>query len=263
MWQNIFAAIIYIITSLAGNSWAQTAISSEIAPTDKLRVAMNAQTTVLLMRTPEGKVIGGVGLDLGKFIAEKLGISFELVPYANANAYTQSFGKGEWDIGLGPPTPLVAEKADFIVDVLLTDYMFVAGPGREFADAAQVDRPGVKIGVGTNSASDQFLSRTLKSARLVRTSGAGGGNIEALRSGQVDVWATNASNVQELADRLPGAKLVPGRFNSEPIMMILPKGVSSATHAGLVEIVNEAKRSGIVSKAIERLGVKGVRAAPE
>jgi polar amino acid transport system substrate-binding protein len=242
MWQIIFAAIIYIITSLAGNSWAQTAISSEIAPTDKLRVAMNAQTTVLLMRTPEGKVIGGVGLDLGKFIAEKLGISFELVPYANANAYTQSFGKGEWDIGLGPPTPLVAEKADFIVDVLLTDYMFVAGPGREFADAAQVDRPGVKIGVGTNSASDQFLSRTLKSARLVRTSGAGGGNIEALRSGQVDVWATNASNVQELADRLPGAKLVPGRFNSEPIMMILPKGVSSATHAGLV---------------------KGVRAAPE
>jgi hypothetical protein len=39
--------------------------------------------------------------------------------------------------------------------------------------------------------------------------------------------------------------------------------VSSATHAGLVEIVKEAKRSGIVSKAIERLGVKGVRAAPE
>jgi polar amino acid transport system substrate-binding protein len=262
MWQIIFAAIIYIITSLAGNSWAQTAISSEIAPTGKLHVAMNAGTPVLLMRTPEGKVVDGVGLEVGKFVAEKLGVSFELVPYANANAYIQSFGKGEWDIGFGSPTPLIAEKADFIVDVVLTDSMFVAGPGREFADVAQVDQPEVKIGVGTNTSADQFLSRTLQSAQLVRISG-GGGSIGALRSGQVHVWAANAGNAHEIADRLPGAKLVPGPFNSEPIMMILPKGVSSATHAGLVEIVKEAKRSGIVSKAIERLGVKGVRAAPE
>ena len=81
------------------------------------------------MRTPDGKIIGGVALEVGKFIAEKLGVPFELVPYADANAYTQSFGKGEWDIGIGAPTPLVAEKADFIVDVVLTDYMFLAAPG--------------------------------------------------------------------------------------------------------------------------------------
>ena len=88
---------------------------------------MNAETPVLVMRTPDGKIIGGVALEVGKFIAEKLGVPFELVPYANANAYTQSFGKGEWDIGIGPQTPLVAEKADFIVDVMLTDYHV---PGR-------------------------------------------------------------------------------------------------------------------------------------
>jgi polar amino acid transport system substrate-binding protein len=182
----LLLAIVWIATSMPGSAWAQPAISSEIAPTGKLRVAMNAQTPVLLRRTPDGKTMGGVGLELGKFIAEKLGVSFELAPYANSNTYTQSFGKGEWDVGFGTRTPLIADKADFILDVLLTDYMFVAAPGREFADAAQVDRPGVKIGVGTNSTSDQFLSRTLKSAQLVRIPG-GGRNIEALRSGQVDV----------------------------------------------------------------------------
>ena len=72
-----------------------------------------------------------------------------------------------------PPTPLVAEKADFGPDLLLVDFCIVAAPGREFADAAQVDRPGVKIGVGRNSGPDQFLSRTLKSAELVRPGGGG------------------------------------------------------------------------------------------
>ena len=82
-----------------------------------------AGTHGLVKRTPDGKIIGGVALDVGKFIAEKLGVSFELVPYANADAYTQSFGKGEWDIAIGPPTPLVAEKADFSPDLLLADFM--------------------------------------------------------------------------------------------------------------------------------------------
>jgi len=36
---------------------------------------------------------------------------------------------------------LVAEKADFILDLILNNYLFVAAPGREFANAAQGDRP--------------------------------------------------------------------------------------------------------------------------
>jgi polar amino acid transport system substrate-binding protein len=254
-------AILLIATSIPEGALGQTAISSEIGAAGKLRVAMNANTVVLLTRTPDGKITGGVGLEVGKFIAKKLGAVLELVAYPDSNTYTQSFGKGEWDIGFGARTPLVAEKADFILDVLLTDYLFVAAPGRQFADAAQVDRPGVKIGVGQNSTSDQFLSRTLKSAALVRLPG-GGKSIEALRSGQVDVWAASASNVEEVANRLPGTKVVPGAFTSDRSMVILPKGRSSAARAKLAEIVNDAKRTGVVRKALEQTGVKGVRAAP-
>jgi polar amino acid transport system substrate-binding protein len=250
-----------IAISIPGSSLGQSAVNSEIAPSGKLRVAMNANTVVLLKRTPDGKITGGVGVELGKFMAKKLGAVLELVPYPDSNTYTQSFGKGEWDIGFGTRTPLVEEKADFILDVLLTDYLFVAAPGREFADAAQVDRPGVKVGVGQKSTSDQFLSRTLKSAELVRLPG-GGKSIEALRSGQVDVWAASASNVEQVADRLPGAKIVPGTFMSDRTMVVLPKGRSSAAQARVVEIVNEAKKTGVVRKALEQTGVRGVRAAP-
>lgn len=252
--------MLLIATSIPQGAFGQTAISSEIAPQGKLRVAMNAGTVVLLTRTPDGKITGGVGLELGKFIAKKLGAVLELAPYRDSDTYTQSFGKGEWDIGFAVRTPLVAEKADFIVDILLNDYFFVAAPGRGFADAAQVDRPGVKIGVGLNSSSDQFLSKTLKSAELVRLTG--GRSIEALQSGQVDVWAASASNVEQVADRLPGTKIVPGTFMNDRTMVILPKGRSLASHAKVVEIVNEAKKTGVVRTALEQTGVKGVRAAP-
>jgi polar amino acid transport system substrate-binding protein len=253
---------ILLTTSLVPRgALGQSAIISEIAPTGKLRVAMNAGTPVLLMRTPDGKVTGGVGAEVGKFIAEKLRVPFELVPYPNSEAYVQSFGKGEWDIGIGAKTPLVAEKAEFIVALLLNDYLYAAAPGREFADASQVDRPGVKIGVGKDSGSDQFLSRTLKSAELVRRSGVEQ-SIEAMRNGQVDVWAASASNIEQLAGRLPGTKIVPGAFTSDQTLVILPKGRSSASQAKVVEIVNEAKKSGVVRKALEQTGAKGVRAAP-
>jgi hypothetical protein len=43
----------------------------------------------------------------------------------------------------------------------------------------------------------------------------------------------------------------------------LPKGKSVAAQGKLAEIVNEATRSGVVQRSIERAGFKGVRVAPE
>jgi hypothetical protein len=127
----LLLATLLMATSIPGSSSGQPAINSEIAPAGKLRVAMNAATPIQLMRTPDGKIIGGVGVELGKFMAKKLGVVLELAPYPDSNNYGQSFGKGEWDIGFGVKSPLVAEKADFLLDILLNDYFFVAAPGRE------------------------------------------------------------------------------------------------------------------------------------
>jgi polar amino acid transport system substrate-binding protein len=256
----LLSFILVVVFTLPGNLTAQSTIMSEIAPAGKLRVAMNAGTPVLLMRTADGKTTGGVGVEIGKFIAEKLGVSFELIPYPNSESFIQSFGKGEWDIGFATRTPLVAEKAEFLLDLLLNDYLYAAAPGREFADASQVDRHGIKIGVGKDSTSDQYLSKALKSAELVRRLGFDQ-SIEAMRSGHVDVWAASASNIEQLVARLPGTKVVSGAFTSEPTMVAVPKERSSASQTKIVEIVNEAKKNGVLEKALKHTGVKGVRAA--
>ena len=114
MGRIFLVAILMTVVGIPQLSFAQPSLSSEIAPTGKLRVAMNGGNPVLLRRASDGKMVGGVAFEVGKFVADKLGITFELVAYANADTYTQSFGKGEWDIGFGTPAPLVVDKADFV-----------------------------------------------------------------------------------------------------------------------------------------------------
>jgi polar amino acid transport system substrate-binding protein len=221
---------------------------------------MRTDSPLLATRTPDGRV-SGVVVDLGKFIAERLGVSFEPVLYASREAYTQSFGKGEWDIGIGGQDE-AAEKGDPSPDFMLADAMYIAAPGREFADVSQVDRPGVKVGVGRGGGSDRRLSRTLKSGELVRVSGGVPDAIETLRSGKAHVWASNPVTLQEIANGLPGAKVVPGAYDTARFAVALPKGRSAAAQGRLAEIIVEAKRTGVVQKAIERAGFKGVRVAP-
>ena len=86
---------------------------------------------------------------------------------------------------------------------------------------------------------------------------------EMLRSGKADVIGGDAESAQSIADGVPGAKIVPGAFNTLRVAVALPKGRSSATEAKLAEIVNEAKRTGVVQRAIEQAGLKGVRLAPD
>jgi len=252
-------AVAFLGSTVVPNlSVAPSPIHKELAPTGKLRLALNSGTPVLFTRTSDGVVTGGVGYALGKFISGKLGTVVELVAYPSSDTYTQSFGKTEWDIGLATKTPLTEDKADFLAEILINEHWFLAAPGREFADVAQVDRTGVKIGAGLNSSSDQFLKRNLKSAQLVNGLVAA----DALRNRQVDVWAASASNITELAKRVPESKIVPGSFTNERTMLVLPKGRSPAARAKVVELVNQAKKLGIVRKSVEQTGVKGVLAAP-
>ena len=228
----------------------------EIAPTGKLRAAMIGI-----------RVLGGVGEPIGRFIADKIGASFEPVVYPNPQAYEQSFGKGEWDIAIGPRVLAPAEKADVTPDVWLIDLLYLAAPGRDFAHADQIDRSGIKVGTIQNSPSDRFLTRALKSAELLRiplTSNFPADAIELLRGGQAHVFGADSGLINSILGSYREAKVVPGAFNTVRAAVALPKGRSTAALAKLVEMVNEAKQTGVVEKAIEQTGLRnGVRVAPE
>jgi hypothetical protein len=57
---------------------------------------------------------------------------------------------------------------------------------------------------------------------------------------------------------LTGAKIVPGGFGTVLVAAALPKGRSPAAQALLATLVDEAKQTGVVQKAIDAKNLKGV-----
>jgi polar amino acid transport system substrate-binding protein len=254
MARYLLSAIALISIWTSGAAMGQSASVTEIATNGKLRSGSISM-----------RVLGGVAEPVGKFIAMKLGVSYEPVMYPNPEAYVQSFGKGEWDIAIGPRVLAPPDKADSGVDLWLIDLVYVAAPGKSFADVGQVDRPGVKVGVIQESPSDRFLSHNLKAAEIVRiplSAEISADADELLRSGKADVFGADSGVGYPAADGLPGAKIVPGTFNVVRVAVALPKGRSSEAQAKIAEIVSEAKRIGIVEGAIEAAGLNGVHVAP-
>src|ERR1700756_5395643 len=148
---------IALLVGLSGLAFGQTTPASEIAPGGKLRVGTVAIT-----------VIGGVAEPVARFIGQKLGVAVEPVMYPDPEAYLQSFGKGEWDIAIGPRVLAPADKADSTADLWVISLIYVTAPGKDFPDIASVDKAGVKIGTIRGAPSERVLMREIKAAEIVR-----------------------------------------------------------------------------------------------
>ena len=244
---------IALLVGLAGVAFGQTSPTSEIAPGGKLRVGMIAIT-----------VLGGVAEPVAGFVGQKLGATVEPVMYPNPDAYLQSFGKGEWDIAIGPRVLAPAEKADSTADLWAISLVYVAAPLTEFPDIASVDKAGVKIGTIRGAPSDRVLTREIKAAEIVRiplsptiaTDAA-----DLLRSGKANVFGADSGVGYPAAEALQGARIVPGAFAMVRVAAALPKGRSPAAQALLAALVDEAKQTGVVQRAIDAKGLKGVSVA--
>src|SRR4029077_2114135 len=99
---------------------------------------------------------------------QKLDVAVEPVLYPNPEAYLQSFGRGEWDIAVGPRVLAPADKADSTADLWVISLVYVAAPGKQFPDVASVDKAGVRIGTIRGAPSDRILTREIKAAEIVR-----------------------------------------------------------------------------------------------
>jgi polar amino acid transport system substrate-binding protein len=258
LWAALAVAVLATSEVLA-QVLAQSAADAEIAPMGKLRYGLNASNAALSARAPDGSV-SGISIDLGTFIAGRLGAALEPVVYPSTGDFTRSFDKGEWDITVVGTSPGAKEKFAFTPDILLVDYVFLAGPGRVFTGIADVDRPGIKVGASENGSGSQFLKRTLKPAELTLGPGSVASEVELLGTGKLDVYGSNTNNLQLVAERLPGATFVPGAFFTVHFAVATPKARSPAAQQRLAAIVKDATTTGLLQNAIEKAGLKGVRA---
>ncbi len=258
---SAFAGFLWCATlaATANPAHAQSA-ASQLAPTGELRAALIASNPVLVTRAADGQ-LGGVSVELARALAAKLGVPVRLMPYDNPARYNESLGKGEWDVGLAARDPSRAEHLAFSDVFMEVDNGYVARPGSSLKAADEVDRAGVKVAVAQGSAPDGFLTRTLKNAEIVRVPGGAGPAREALSSGRADVYGENVHLAHRLAADISGAAVLEGRFNVVQMSIAVPKANTGAL-AIINAFVTDAKRDGLIARAIAAAGLRGVRPAP-
>jgi polar amino acid transport system substrate-binding protein len=105
-----------------------------------------------------------------------------------------------------------------------------------------------------------FLSRTLKHAKLISSPDSGAA-FDLLVTGKVDALAGLKEGLFGLVAKLPGSRMLDGRFMGVQQSIGIPKGRDAGLQY-LRAVVEEAKASGLVAKAIERTGARGVSVAP-
>ena len=170
--------------------------------------------------------------------------------------------KGEADIGFLAFDPARAEEVDYSRPYSMVQNTYIALDSSPLRAAGDVDRPGVRVGVAGRDASDLFLSRTLKSAIIVRNPGGDVDRaVQMLRAGEIDVYGANRQRMTEVAARTPGLRLFADNFYGVGQAVVVAKG-NRALLAAVNRTVDDARASGLIAGAIARAGLKGVDVAP-
>ena len=243
-----------------GAAAADAALRRGFAPQGALRASINLGNPILAKRQPDGQV-AGVSVDLARGMAEQLGVPLELVVFDTAAKSVEAVKSGQADIGFFAVDPLRGEGIRFSAPYVLIEGAYLVTQGSPLTDNMQVDRVGTKVMVGKGSAYDLYLTRTFKAATILRapTSPA---VVDSFLAENADVAAGVKQQLESDAKRLPGLRLLPGRFMVIEQAMGVQAGRGDAVEAALRGYVERAKASGFVAQALQRHGIQGATVAP-
>jgi polar amino acid transport system substrate-binding protein len=241
-------------------SQSTPAIKAELAPTGTLRAGVNYGNFILAQKDRTTGESRGAAIDLSQEIARRLGVPLEIVPYDSVAVMVDDAKTGKWDIAFCGIDPAREGEISFSAAYLEIEATYLVRADSPLRSIADVDREGLKVAAPARANYELYLRRALTKAQLVSAAN-GEAAIEAFRKGDVDALAGLKQALIGLVEKIPGTRMIDGKFLGVPQAIGLPKG-REAGLAFVRAVVEEAKASGLVARAIERVGARGVSVAP-
>jgi polar amino acid transport system substrate-binding protein len=233
----------------------------ELAPTGKLRVAINFGNAVLAQKGPAGEP-KGITPDLATELARRLGVPIEFVPFEAAGKVFEAAKENAWDIAFIAIEPARATEIEFTAPYVIIEGTYMVPKNSPLKEIADVDKPGIRIAVGRGSAYDLYLTRTIKNAQVVRAAvGGGRAMIELFINDKLEAAAGVRQQLEAYATGRDDVRIMAGRFMEIQQAMGAPKG-RLAGAAYLRAFVEDVKASGFVAEAITRAGQTASVAPP-
>ncbi len=235
-------------------------VIKDLAPTGRLRAAINAGNVVLVQKDPAGGNPHGVTVDLSRELARRLGVPVDLVVFETAGKVTDAVKAGSWDIAFIATEPARAAVMGFTAPYVIIEGTYMVPAGSPLRGIADVDRAGVRIAVARGSAYDLYLTRTLKNATLVHYPTPPLA-LAGFLADKLEAAAGVKQQLVQFAKTTPGLRVMDGRFQKIREAMGTPLG-RPAGLAYLRTFVEDMKASGFVAKALERANQPDAVIAP-
>ncbi len=236
------------------------ATRAELAPGGKLRVGINHSNFLLVNPGSPHGAPQGIAPDLAVELGKRVGVPVEFVSFDAAGKTADAIRDALVDAGFIASEAERASVIEFSSAYLELPATYLVPAGSSIRSLSDVDRPGVRIAISGRSAYDLYLTRTLKSAQLVRAEGIPG-SLKLFVDQKLEALAGLKPGLMDDAQKLPGSRLLEGQFTAVQQSIGVPKKRSAAAQY-LREFVEDAKRSGLVGQLVEKHGVKGVNVAP-
>lgn len=236
-------------------------ITSTLCPTGKLRAAINLGNPILANLNAATNQPFGVSVDLAQELARRLGVELELVVVTGAAKSVTALNEQSADVGFFAIDPLRGVEIAFTAPYVLIEGCYLVPKDSPIQTNADVDKPGVRVAVGTGSAYDLFLTREIKTAQIVREPNVAG-VVDAFLAQQLEVAAGIKQALETSAQQLPGLRLLDGHFMVIEQAMGVPKRFGDEAAAYVGAFVEAMKASGFVAEALARHGIKGASVAP-
>jgi polar amino acid transport system substrate-binding protein len=249
------AAAFVLGTALMAAPAFADGLKDEIAPTGKLRVAIGVSAAggAYWSKKTEGGY-SGVPVELGKAMAEQLGVPVEYVPYTNSGNITDAASTGAWDITFLPQDAERETKMSFGPIYEVADATYIVKAGSPIKDFASLDQPGVKVAAVNGTTTMRGAQAHLKNAKV-----AGYQTYDEIfnlvKNGEVDAFALSRDQLNDMAKQLPGTKVLDETFKKTVTAVAVPLNHPQSL-AFARKFMADAISNGTMRKAYDNNGLK-------
>jgi polar amino acid transport system substrate-binding protein len=235
---------------------------NELTPTGKLRagIVFAPKASALFVTKDAKGEPRGITVDLSRELAQELGVPVEFMIAPNSGLVTDALANAEIDVSFMPADDERRKRIEFgpYYCMIESTYM-VTGPSG-LKTLAEVDQPHVRVVGIANTTTIRAGARSLKNTQPIAATSIDDA-MAMLHGGQADAYAMGRDALPEVIKDFPGARIVDGGFQQTGIAIAVPKGKPQAL-AYVTEFMTRAKKSGLVRRAMDRVGLQALEVAP-
>src|SRR3981081_2135670 len=231
-------------------------LKDEIAPKGKLRVGIgiSAAGGAFWSNKNEAGGYSGVPIDLGREMAAQLGVPVEYVAYPNSGQITDAASNGTWDVTFLPKDAERETKMSFGPIYEVADATYIVKAGSTVANFRDLDQPGVKVAAVNGTTTMRGAIAHLKNAEVTgyQTYDEIFG---LLRSGEIDAFALSRDQLNAMARKIPGTRVLDETFKQTTTAVAVPLNHPLAL-AFVTKFMTEAMTDGVLRRAYDNNGLK-------